>query len=74
MVTMLKAAIVRLLPSEVLDPGRLTLVVGDRRRRVAALDAGCAAMRTGRISRKEIGRPVDDPWLLTWLNRQRYNP
>lgn len=60
---MLKAANVRLLSHEVLDPGRLTLVVeGDLAACRAALDAGCAAaMRTGRvISRKEIGRPDDD--------------
>ena len=64
---MLKAANVRLLSHEVLDPGRLTLVVeGDLAACRAALDAGCAAaMRTGRvISRKEIGRPDDDTqWL-----------
>jgi len=61
---MLKAANVRLLSHEVLDPGRLTLVVeGDLAACRAALDAGCAAaMRTGRvISRKEIGRPDDVP-------------
>ena len=66
---MLKAANVRLLSHEVLDPGRLTLVVeGDLAACRAALDAGCAAaMRTGRvISRKEIGRPDDDTqWLVT---------
>lgn len=60
---MLKAANVRLLSHQVLDPGRLTLVVeGDLAACRAALDAGsAAAMRTGRvISRKEIGRPEDD--------------
>ena len=60
---MLKAANVRLLSHEVLDPGRLTLVVeGDLAACRAALDAGsAAAARTGRvISRKEIGRPDDD--------------
>ncbi|QCT86133.1 ethanolamine utilization microcompartment protein EutK [Escherichia sp. E4742] len=71
---MLKAANVRLLSHEVLDPGRLTLVVeGDLAACRAALDAGCAAaMRTGRvISRKEIGRPDDDiQWLVTGFNRQ----
>ena len=48
---MLKAANVRLLSHEVLDPGRLTLVVeGDLAACRAALDAGCAAaMRTGRV-------------------------
>ena len=40
---MLKAANVRLLSHEVLDPGRLTLVVeGDLAACRAALDAGCA--------------------------------
>lgn len=66
---MLKAANVRLLSHEVLDPGRLTLVVeGDLAACRAALDAGCAAaMRTGRvISRKEIG--------LTGFNRQPKQP
>src|SRR5699024_12612324 len=71
---MLKAANVRLLSHEVLDPGRLTLVVeGDLAACRAALDAGCAAaMRTGRgISRKEIGRPVDDTqWQVNDFNRQ----
>lgn len=65
---MLKAANVRLLSHEVLDPGRLTLVVeGDLAACRAALDAGsAAAQRTGRvISRKEIGRPDDDTqWLI----------
>jgi ethanolamine utilization protein EutK len=60
---MLKAANVRLLSHEVLDPGRLTLVVeGDLAACRAALDAGsAAARRTGRvISRREIGRPEED--------------
>lgn len=60
---MLKAANVRLLSHEVLDPGRLTLVVeGDLAACRAALDAGsAAAQRTGRvISRREIGRPEED--------------
>ena len=55
---MLKAANVRLLSHEVLDPGRLTLVVeGDLAACRAALDAGAAAARrTGCvISRREIG-------------------
>ncbi|HEI2547167.1 TPA: ethanolamine utilization microcompartment protein EutK [Escherichia coli] len=75
---MLKAANVRLLSHEVLDPGRLTLVVeGDLAACRAALDAGCAAaMRTGRvISRKEIGRPDDDTqWLVTGFKRQPKQP
>ncbi len=75
---MLKQANVRLLSHEVLDPGRLTLVVeGDLAACRAALDAGCAAaMRTGRvISRKEIGRPDDDTqWLVTGFNRQPKQP
>lgn len=75
---MLKAANVRLLSHEVLDPGRLTLVVeGDLAACRAALDAGCAAaMRTGCvISRKEIGRPDDDTqWLVTGFNRQPKQP
>ena len=63
---------------EVLDPGRLTLVVeGDLAACRAALDAGCAAaMRTRRvISRKEIGRPDDDTsgWLLA-LTASLSNP
>ncbi|WP_262192191.1 BMC domain-containing protein, partial [Escherichia coli] len=60
---MLKAANVRLLSHQVLDPSRLTLVVeGDLAACRAALDAGsAAAQRTGRvISRKEIGRPEED--------------
>ncbi|EAO9174667.1 ethanolamine utilization microcompartment protein EutK [Salmonella enterica] len=65
---MLKAANVRLLSHQVLDPSRLTLVVeGDLAACRAALDAGsAAAQRTGRvISRKEIGRPEEDTqWLI----------
>lgn len=60
---MLKAANVRLLSHEVLDPGRLTLVIeGDLAACRAALDAGSAAAeRTGHvISRREIGRPEED--------------
>ncbi|MDM4207114.1 ethanolamine utilization microcompartment protein EutK [Klebsiella spallanzanii] len=60
---MLKAANVRFLSHQVLDPGRLTLVVeGDLAACRAALDAGSAAAeRTGRvISRREIGRPEED--------------
>lgn len=75
---MLKSADVRLLSHEVLDPGRLTLVVeGDLAACRAALDAGyAAAMRTGRvISRKEIGRPDDDTqWLIGSFNRQPKQP
>src|SRR5699024_12847914 len=71
---MLKAANVRLLSHEVLDPGRLTLVVeGDLAACRAALDAGCAAaMRTGRvISLKEIVCLVDvTQRLITSFNRQ----
>lgn len=75
---MLKAANVRLLSHQVLDPGRLTLVVeGDLAACRAALDAGCAAAaRTGRvISRKEIGRPDDDTqWLIGGFTRQPKKP
>ena len=75
---MLKAANVRLLSHEVLDPGRLTLVVeGDLAACRAALDAGsAAAARTGRvISRKEIGRPDDDTqWLIGGFTRQPKKP
>ena len=55
---MLKAANVRLLSHEVLDPGRLTLVVeGDLAACRAALDAGAAAARrTGCV----ISRPEED--------------
>lgn len=70
---MLKAANVRLLSHEVLDPGRLTLVVeGDLAACRAALDAGsAAAQRTGRvISRREIGRPEEDTqWLIGGFQR-----
>lgn len=75
---MLKAANVRLLSHEVLDPGRLTLVVeGDLAACRAALDAGsAAAQRTGRvISRKEIGRPEDDTqWLIGGFTRAPKRP
>lgn len=75
---MLKAANVRLLSHEVLDPGRLTLVVeGDLAACRAALDAGsAAAQRTGRvISRKEIGRPEDDTqWLIGGFRRASTPP
>jgi ethanolamine utilization protein EutK len=60
---MLKAANVRLLNHEVLNPGMVTLVVeGDLAACRAALDAGsAAAARTGRVvSRKELGRPDED--------------
>ncbi|WP_058913298.1 ethanolamine utilization microcompartment protein EutK [Entomohabitans teleogrylli] len=60
---MLKAASVRLLSHQVLDPGKVTLVVeGDLAACRAALDAGAAAAsRSGTvISRKEIGRPDPD--------------
>ncbi len=63
---------------EVLDPGRLTLVVeGDLAACRAALDAGsAAAQRTGRvISRKEIGRPDDDTqWLVDGFKRTSKPP
>ncbi|SQB28437.1 ethanolamine utilization protein [Citrobacter koseri] len=55
---MLKAANVRLLSHEVLDPGRLTLVVeGDLAACRAALDAGsAAAQRTAVLSAaKKLG-------------------
>lgn len=75
---MLKAANVRLLSHQVLEPGRLTLVVeGDLAACRAALDAGCAAaQRTGRVvSRKEIGRPDDDTqWLIGGFTRQPKKP
>ena len=75
---MLKAANVRLLSDQVLDPGRLTLVVeGDLAACRAALDAGyAAAMRTGLvISRKEIGRPEEDTqWLIGRFTRQPTQP
>ena len=63
----------RLLSHEVLDPGRLTLVVeGDLAACRAALDAGsAAAQRTGRvISRRELGRPEEDTqWLIGGFQR-----
>lgn len=72
---MLKAANVRLLSHEVLDPGRLTLVIeGDLAACRAALDAGsAAAQRTGRvISRREIGRPEEDTQrLISGFQRQQ---
>ncbi|MDF7679220.1 ethanolamine utilization microcompartment protein EutK [Enterobacteriaceae bacterium ESL0689] len=75
---MLKAASVRLLSYEVLDPGRLTLIVeGDLAACRAALDAGsAAAQRTGRvISRVEIGRPEDDTqWLIGGFQRESKQP
>ncbi|STW80033.1 ethanolamine utilization polyhedral-body-like protein EutK [Klebsiella michiganensis] len=53
---MLKAANVRLLSHEVLDPGRLTLVVeGDLAACRAALDAGSAA-RSVRGALSAVGR------------------
>ena len=75
---MLKAANVRLLSHEVLDPGRLTLVVeGDLAACRAALDAGsAAAQRTGRvISRREIGRPEEDTQrLIAGFQRLPHTP
>ncbi|TBL90220.1 BMC domain-containing protein [Hafnia alvei] len=68
---MLKAAQVRVLNHEVVDPGLVTLVIeGDLAACRAALDAGAAAAsRTGTvISRKEIGRPdPDTEWLILGL-------
>lgn len=68
---MLKAAQVRVLNHEVVDPGLVTLVIeGDLAACRAALDAGAAAAsRTGMvISRKEIGRPdPDTEWLILGL-------
>ncbi|BBU82081.1 hypothetical protein EIMP300_34810 [Escherichia coli] len=53
---MLKAANVRLLSHEVLDPGRLTLVVeGDLAACRAALDAGCAAATAYRACHQPQG-------------------
>ncbi|QMI06037.1 ethanolamine utilization microcompartment protein EutK [Citrobacter sp. RHB25-C09] len=75
---MLKAANVNLLSHEVLDPGKVTLVVeGDLAACRAALDAGsAAAQRTGRvISRKEIGRPDEDTqWLIGGFKRAMKQP
>ncbi|MRE37441.1 ethanolamine utilization microcompartment protein EutK [Klebsiella quasipneumoniae] len=75
---MLKAANVRLLSHEVLDPGRLTLVVeGDLAACRAALDAGAAAARrTGCvIGRREIGRPEEDTqWLIGGFQPQPPEP
>ncbi|WP_436856686.1 ethanolamine utilization microcompartment protein EutK [Citrobacter tructae] len=75
---MLKAANVSLLSHEVLDPGKVTLVVeGDLAACRAALDAGsAAAQRTGRvISRKEIGRPDEDTqWLIGGFKRAMKHP
>ena len=69
---MLKAANVRLLSHEVLDPGRLTLVVeGDLAACRAALDAGsAAAQRTGRV----ISRPVFNGWRKRRSRRWSWNP
>ncbi|MGK0738040.1 ethanolamine utilization protein EutK [Yokenella regensburgei] len=65
---MLKSANVRVLNHEVLDPGKVTLVIeGDLAACRAALDAGCvAATRAGRvISLKAIGRPEPDTeWMI----------
>lgn len=75
---MLKAANVRLLSHEVLDPGRLTLVVeGDLAACRAALDAGCAAaMRTGVSSaarRSAYQTMTPSGWLLA-LTASLSNP
>lgn len=75
---MLKAANVRLLSHEVLDPGRLTLVVeGDLAACSAALDAGCAAaMRTGVSSavRRSVGQTMTPSGWLLALTASRSNP
>ncbi len=75
---MLKAANVRLLSHEVLDPGRLTLVVeGDLAACRAALDAGCAAaMRTGRVIavRRSVGQTMTPSGWLLALTASRSNP
>ena len=84
---MLKAANVRLLSHEVLDPGRLTLVVegdentvlvpGDRyaQMRNVYFIPSALALKNCVISRKEIGRPDDDTqWLVTGFNRQPKQP
>lgn len=74
----LKAANVRLLSHEVLDPGRLTLVVeGDLAACRAALDAGCAAaMRTGRVisRRRSVGQTMTPSGWLLALTASRSNP
>jgi ethanolamine utilization protein EutK len=68
---MLKSASVRLLNHQVLDPGRVTLVVeGDLAACRAALDAGVAAAnRTGKvIGCQTMGRPdKDTEWLVMHL-------
>lgn len=75
---MLKAASVSVLNHEVLDPGKVTLVVeGDLAACRAALDAGViAASKSGRvISRKEIGRPENDTeWLVSGFKRAPKQP
>ncbi|WP_407190965.1 ethanolamine utilization microcompartment protein EutK [Citrobacter amalonaticus] len=74
---MLKAANVNLLSHEVLDPGKVTLVVEGDLAACRAADAGsAAAQRTGRvISRKEIGRPDDDTqWLIGGFKRASTPP
>lgn len=69
---MLKAANVRLLSHEVLDPGRLTLVVeGDLAACRAALDAGCAAaMRTGRVITRQANFLHNPERVLHMLRNQ----
>lgn len=66
---MLKAANVRLLSHEVLDPGRLTLVVeGDLAACRAALDAGCAA------ARRSVGQTMTPSGWLLALTASLSNP
>lgn len=76
---MLKAANVRLLSHEVLDPGRLTLVVeGDLAACRAALDAGCAAaMCVPGVSsavRRSVGQTMTPSGCLLALTASRSNP
>lgn len=75
---MLKAANVRLLSHEVLDPGRLTLVVeGDLAACRAALDAGCAARCVPGVSsaaRRSVGQTMTPSGWLLALTASRSNP
>ncbi|EST74949.1 hypothetical protein ECA0157_26233 [Escherichia coli ECA-0157] len=75
---MLKAANVRLLSHEVLDPGRLTLVVeGDLAACRAALDAGCAAACVPGVSsaaRRSVGQTMTPSGWLLALTASRSNP
>ena len=72
---MLKAANVRLLSHEVLDPGRLTLVVeGDLAACRAALDAGCAAADVLSAARKSVDQTMTPSGWLLALTASRSNP